>query len=115
MSLASATNVSTATNAVQTPTRCTMCSTELATDHVHMGQPFITAWQLVQTIVLTAVRTPNLLGDLLINELDQVPYCATCREELSVKRQSEQLKFAFGLLLIAALVIGLPTYLIYFA
>jgi hypothetical protein len=75
-----------------------------------MGQPFITARQLVATTTSTAVRAPRLLGDILLKELDPVPYCATCRQELAVKRQTEQLKFLLVILLVLAVAISVPLY-----
>ncbi|HEX6290804.1 MAG TPA: hypothetical protein VFZ66_16590 [Herpetosiphonaceae bacterium] len=75
-----------------------------------MGQPFITARQLVATTASTAVRAPRLLGDILLKELDEVPYCVGCRQELAVKRQSEQMKFMLVVLLLMALVISVPLY-----
>lgn len=94
-----------------TATTCTVCRTALRDDDIKLGQPFITARQLVTTIVTTALRAPGVLSDLLFKELDQVPYCADCRDELAAKRTSEQLKFLVGVLLIMALVIGVPIYL----
>ncbi len=75
-----------------------------------MGQPFITARQLVTTTASTAVRAPRLLGDLLLKELDPMAYCITCRQELAVKRQTEQLKFLLVVLLVLAVAISLPLY-----
>lgn len=94
-----------------TATTCTVCGTALRDDDIKLGQPFITARQLVTTIVTTALRAPGVLSDLLFKELDQVPYCAECRDELAAKRTGEQLKFLVGVLLIMALVIGVPLYL----
>ena len=92
-------------------TTCTVCKSALCATHVQMGQPFISARQLVTTTATTALRAPGVLADLLFNELDMVPYCASCREELAAKRTGEQLKFLIGMLLVLALVIGLPAYL----
>jgi hypothetical protein len=71
----------------------------------------ITARQLVTTTASTAVRTPQLLGDILLKELDPVAYCAGCRQEVAVKRQAEQMKFLLSLLLLIAVVVGVPLYL----
>jgi predicted nucleic acid-binding Zn ribbon protein len=92
-------------------TTCTVCGAALRDEDIRLGQPFITARQLVTTIMTTAVRAPGVLSDLLFKELDQVPYCAECRDELAAKRTGEQLKFLLGVLLIMALVIGVPLYL----
>jgi len=91
-------------------TTCMACRAALCSQHTHMGQPFITARQLVATTASTAVRAPRLLGDILLKELDEVPYCGTCRQELAVKRQSEQLKFLLVVLLLMAVVISVPLY-----
>jgi uncharacterized protein (DUF983 family) len=80
---------------------------------VQQGQPFITAGQLVATTATTAFRTPAMLGDLLFKELALVPYCESCREELASKRTTEQLKFLLGILLVIALVVGLPAYMLF--
>ena len=92
---------------------CTVCRAALCQEHVQMGQPFISARQLVMTTTTTALRTPGLLSDLLLRELDRVPYCDDCRAELAAKRTSEQLKVLLGILLIMAIVLGLPMYLMF--
>lgn len=89
---------------------CALCRAALCDDHVHTGQPFITARQLVTTTASTAVRAPRLLGDILLKELDPVGYCAACRQEIAVKRQTEQMKFLLSVLLVVALVVGVPLY-----
>ncbi len=94
-------------------TTCTICTSALCAAHIHMGQPFISARQLVTTTATTALRAPSVLSDLLFRELDTVPYCAGCREELAAKRTTEQLKFLLGILLVLALVLGLPAYLMF--
>ena len=94
-------------------TTCTVCKSALCSEHVQQGQPFISARQLVTTTATMAIRAPGVLADLLFKELDLVPYCASCREELAAKRTGEQLKFLIGMLLILALVIGLPMYLMF--
>lgn len=97
--------------ATTSATTCTVCGTSLRDEDIRLGQPFITARQLVTTIVTTALRAPGVLSDLLFKELDQVPYCAECRDELAAKRTGEQLKFLLSVLLVMALVIGVPIYL----
>lgn len=96
-------------------TNCTVCRTALCATHTHQGQPFISARQLVTATTSTALRTPAMLGDLLFKELELVPYCVECREELAAKRTTEQLKVLLGVLVVLALVIGLPMYLMLFA
>ena len=93
------------------PTACTFCGKSLRDDEIRLGQPFITARQLMTTIVATLVRAPGLLSDLLFKELDQVPYCSECRDELAAKRTGEQLKFLLSVLLVMALVVGVPLFL----
>jgi hypothetical protein len=96
-------------------TTCTKCKSALCAEHVQMGQPFISARQLVTTTATTALRAPGVLSDLLFKELEQVPYCAECREELAARRTTEQLKFLIGMLLVLAVVIGIPMYMLMFA
>lgn len=93
-------------------TTCALCQKVMAKDEARRGQPFITARQLASTIFSTALRSPSLLGDILFKEMDQVDYCAECREIVAERRQSEQLKFLFGMLLILAIVIGIPLLLL---
>lgn len=93
-------------------TMCTSCRKALREEDIRLGQPFITARQLVATTATTAIRAPGLLADLLFKELDQVPYCMECRDELAARRTGEQLKFLLGMLLMMALVIGVPLYMI---
>lgn len=92
-------------------TRCTVCKAALCGDHMRLGQPFITARQLVATTATTAIRAPGLLGNLLFKELEQVPYCQQCRDDLAAKRTGEQLKFLLLLLLVIAVVVGVPLYM----
>jgi hypothetical protein len=94
--------------------QCSRCHTPLCATHVQLGQPFITARQLVTVTATTAVRAPGLLGDLLLKELDKVPYCVSCRDELAQKRTGEQLKFLLSLLLIVGLLFVIPTLWILF-
>jgi hypothetical protein len=93
-------------------TTCTLCHAGLCNEHIQKGQPFITARQLVATTATTAFRTPQLLGDILFRELDEVPYCASCRQEIAVKRQAEQTKFLLGVLLLMLLAASVPLYLL---
>lgn len=96
-------------------TTCMLCHAAICTQHTQMGQPFITARQLVATTASTVVRTPQLVGDILFKELDEVPYCATCRKDVSVKRQSEQMKFLVGMLLVMLLTVSIPLYFLLMA
>lgn len=91
-------------------TSCTLCRVAVCNEHTQMGQPLITARQLVTTTASTAFRTPQLLGDILFKELDEVPYCQSCRQDVAVKRQSEQMKFLMGILLLMVLVASIPIY-----
>ncbi len=88
--------------------RCVNCQTGICEEHTRIGQPLITARQLVSATVTTAVRAPGLLNEVLFKELDKVPYCPTCREVIAGRRQTEQLKVLGGLLLVLLLVIGIP-------
>ena len=90
---------------------CTQCHVHICDDHKIIGQPFISAWQLVTTIFTTVVRAPGMLGEILFKELDQVAYCAECREDIGQRRQTEQLKVAGGMLLVMLLIVGLPVFL----
>ena len=90
---------------------CVDCQDPLCADHTILSHPLITVRQLMTAILTTAMRAPGMLGELLFKELDQVNYCATCRETVSVQRQAEQLKLAGGMLLALVLVVGLPTFL----
>ena len=89
-------------------TRCSHCGTTICGQHKVVGQPFITAGQLLTTIVSTVVHAPSLLGDILFKELDLVDYCAKCKAEIGARRQTEQLKFAGGLFLAMLAIVALP-------
>jgi|GEM_PF-1912780 len=93
-------------------TTCATCRAALCTEHTYLGEPFISARQLVTTTTSTALRAPKLLGDILFKPLDSVAYCAECREELAAKRQTEQLKFLLGFLAVLVLVVGVPFFLL---
>lgn len=95
-------------------TSCTLCRAALCAEHAQPGHPLITARQLVTTTAATAIRTPGLLGDILFKELDQVPYCASCREDVAARRTTEQFKFLLGALLFLAVVVGIPAYVMFF-
>lgn len=94
---------------------CSSCRAAICDEHTKLGQPFITARQLVTTTASTAFRTPQLLGDILFKELDEVPYCPSCRQEVAVKRQSEQMKFLLVVLLFMLLVASIPIYFLLLA
>src|SRR5918998_2360049 len=87
--------------------QCARRQAQLCDEHTVAGQPVIMARQLVSAIATTAVRAPGLLGDILFKELDQVGYCATCREQVAVQRVAEQQKLLGGILLVLVLVAGL--------
>jgi hypothetical protein len=87
--------------------QCTDCGASLCSNHTQLGQQFISAWQLISTIVSTLFRRPGLLGELLFKELDTVGYCQGCRIKLASRRQAEQFKFLGGSLLLMVLVVGL--------
>ena len=87
--------------------QCARCRAHLCDEHTIAGQPLITARQLISAIATTAVRAPGLLGDILFKELDQVGYCATCREQVAVERVAEQQKLLGGVLLVLVLLVGL--------
>ncbi len=91
-------------------TSCTLCRATLCAEHTQSGHPLITARQLVTTTAVTAIRTPGLLGDILFKEMDQVPYCANCRNDVAARRTTEQLKFLLGALLFLIIVVGLAVY-----
>ena len=88
-------------------TRCARCETPVCEEHALVGQQLITARQLVTTIFSTAVRAPSLLGDVLFKDLDTVAYCADCRPQIAAQRQTEQLKFLAGLMLVMLLAVAL--------
>ena len=96
-------------------TTCAFCHAALCNQHIQMGQPFISARQLVATTASTAVRTPRLLGDILFKELDEVVYCPACRKDVAIKRQSEQMKFLMGMLLVMLLAVSIPLYVLLLA
>lgn len=87
-------------------TTCAWCDTPLCDAHIQLGQPFISTRQLVTVTATTALRTPALLGDILLKELPKVPYCMLCRLEILSKRQAEQFKFVLSLLLLGVVLIG---------
>ncbi|MBA3944458.1 MAG: hypothetical protein H0X37_07845 [Herpetosiphonaceae bacterium] len=93
-------------------TNCSLCRQGLCQEHANRWHPLITARQLATTIFNTAVKTPNLLSDILLKEVGQVDYCPDCRELIAERRQSEQIKFLLCALLLMAMVIGLPTLLL---
>jgi hypothetical protein len=92
---------------------CATCRASLCEDHTQPGHPLITARQLVTTTATTAFRAPGLLSDILFKEMDQVAYCAACREAVAARRTTEQLKFLLGMLLIFAVAVGIPLYLMF--
>ena len=90
---------------------CGYCRTHLCAEHAVAGQPLITVRQLLTTTFSTALHAPSLLGDILFKELDQVSYCAACREIVSERRQSEQLKLVGSMLLMLLCIVSLPLYM----
>jgi hypothetical protein len=90
--------------------QCARCETHVCAEHTIVGQQLITARHLVTTIFSTAVRAPSLLGDLLFKELDKVAYCTTCRPQIAVQRQTEQLKLLAGMMLVMLVAVALLAY-----
>ncbi len=90
-------------------TQCTFCQAGLCAKHAIAGQQFITARQLILVMISTLFRAPRMLGELLFKELDQVDYCETCRQQLAVRRQAEQLKFLGGLAAMLVMFVGMAS------
>ncbi len=98
---------SVAMNAQQKDVVCTACGAPLQQAQAHYGHPLITARQLVTMGTQAAIRSPKLFGEMMLNELPPVPYCAACRQKLPAKRQAEQLKFMMGVIMFLILLIGM--------
>lgn len=92
-------------------TTCSMCQVSICAEHTRRGYPLITARQLATVTATTATRAPKMLGEILFREIEQVDYCEDCREVVAERRQSEQMKFLLGMLLVIALVVGVPVLL----
>ncbi len=93
-------------------TNCSLCHQGLCQEHASRWHPLITARQLATTTFTTVVKTPSLVSEILLKEVDQVDYCPDCRELVAGRRQSEQIKFLLCALLMIAVVIGLPALLL---
>src|SRR5918998_2307762 len=88
---------------------CAFCQASLCAEHAIAGQQFITARQLIMVMITTLFRAPRMFGELLFKELDQVDYCETCRQQLAVRRNAEQLKFLGGLAAMLVMFVGVAT------
>ena len=84
--------------------QCARCGKTLTPDDAQMGQPLITAGELLRTVI----KTPGILTG---PPLAEVAYCAECRPIIAQKRVNEQLKvlglMLLGLSLIAFVIIVL--------
>ena len=90
-------------------TQCAFCQASLCAEHALAGQQFITARQLIVVMITTLFRAPRMLGEMLFKELDQVDYCETCRQQLALRRNAEQLKFLGGLAAMLVMIVGVAT------
>lgn len=100
--------------ACATSTRtCALCDTSICAEHTQRWHPLITARQLITTTVSTATRAPSMLGEVLLQPIAQVDYCQSCRDLVSERRQTEQLKVALGILLVLVIVVGLPMFFMF--
>lgn len=79
---------------------CSSCHTPLDSYDAQYGHPFITARQLMSMAFATIIRSPKLFKEIMFTELPPAPYCATCRQQLPAKRQTEQFKIMIGFLLV---------------
>lgn len=77
--------------------QCARCGKALAPGEAKMGQPLITAGELLRI----AVRTPAALSG---PPLPDVPYCAECRPLIARQRTNEQLKVLLGILAVLAII-----------
>lgn len=82
------------------PLQCARCGKALAAGEAKMGQPLITAGELLRI----AVRTPAALSG---PPLPDVPYCAECRPLIARQRTNEQLKVLLGILAVLAVIAAL--------
>ena len=78
--------------------KCTRCGKELRAAEAEMGQPLITAGEIVRT----ATKNPAMLFG---PALPEVPYCATCRPLVLKQRSREAIKFLLGLLAVLGLIL----------
>ncbi|MCS6839419.1 MAG: hypothetical protein NZ699_05215 [Roseiflexus sp.] len=77
---------------------CSLTGRPISRDEAYWAPPFITARQLVTTIISTAIHAPHQLGYILFAEQPNVPYAKDVREQLARRRSAEQLKLLIGLL-----------------
>lgn len=85
--------------------RCALTGRTLTAAEAYWAPPLITTRELVSTLFQTLLRAPGTLGQVLLNELPNVPYAPEAREQLAARRTAEQLKLLGLLLLVAALLI----------
>lgn len=79
---------------------CSLTGRPISREEAYWGPPLVTARQLVTTILTTALRTPRLLGTILMAEQPNVPYAVDVREQLAQRRSAEQLKLLVGMLVV---------------
>lgn len=102
---------STASTRNRTPTKingelhCALTGRTLTPEEAYWSPPLITTQQLVSTVMMTLLRTPSNLGQVLFSEQPNVPYAPEARQELANRRTVEQLKLLVGVLVIAALIV----------
>ncbi len=92
---------------------CSLTGRPISRDEAYWAPPFITARELVTTILTTAFRAPHQLGYILFAEQPNVPYAKDVREQLAQRRSAEQLKLLIGML-VALGVLLLPVILLIF-
>ncbi|GAB4108547.1 MAG: hypothetical protein OHK0022_60080 [Roseiflexaceae bacterium] len=84
---------------------CALTGKPVRADEAYWAPPLITAGELIGTLVRTAIRTPGLLGQVLLAEQPNVPYAKEAREQLAARRSTEQLKLLLVVLTLVAVVV----------
>lgn len=85
------------------PLRCALTGEEISADEAYWAPPLVTVGDLTRAVV-TNIRSPGALGQILMGDVQDVPYSPGAREELARRRSMEQIKLLGVLLLILAVI-----------
>jgi hypothetical protein len=85
---------------------CSLTGKTISASEAYWAPPLITTRQLVSTVLDTLVRSPGMLGQVLMAEQPNVPYAQEARDELARRRSAEQLKLLLGLLVLVAIILA---------
>jgi hypothetical protein len=83
---------------------CALTGRPVTPEEAYWAPPLVTFKELASMTLSTLIRSPSMIGHILMAEQPDVPYSPEARDLLAKRRQAEQIKLLLALLVIAAII-----------